>query len=60
MRKEMTSAEIMDRQVMRVRDLTSMTAEQISDVFIRELLRSFYPVDAAKCLIKMMQQTEKK
>jgi len=56
----MTEAEITERQVMRVRELTNMTNEQISDVFIRELLRSFYPVDAAKCLIKMMQQTEKK
>jgi len=56
----MTEAEITERQVMRVRELTNMTNEQISRTYIMELLKTMYPVDAAKCLIKMMQQTEKK
>jgi len=53
-------AEITKRQVTRVRELTNMTNEQISRTYIMELLKTMYPSEAAKCLIKMMQQTEKK
>jgi hypothetical protein len=48
-----------ERQVLRVRELTNMTNEQISDIFIKELLQSFYPSETAEYLMKTSQKMEK-
>jgi hypothetical protein len=36
-----------------------MTNEQISDIFIKELLQSFYPSETAEYLMKTSQKMEK-
>jgi hypothetical protein len=56
----MTEAEITKRQVMRIRELTNMTDEQISRTYIMELLKTMYPSEAAEYLTKTSQNMEKK
>ena len=56
----MTEAEITERQVLRVRELTNMTNEQISRIYITELLKTMYPSEAAEYLTKTSQNMEKK
>jgi hypothetical protein len=51
----MTEAEITERQVLRVRELTNMTNEQISRIYIMELLKTMYPSEAAEYLVKVVQ-----
>ena len=48
----MTAAEITERQVIRVRELTNLTAEQCSRELIAEMLKDDYPRDAA---VKLLQ-----
>ena len=56
----MTEAEITERQVLRVRELTNMTNEQISRIYIMELLKTMYPSEAAEYLVKVVQHYEEK
>jgi hypothetical protein len=54
----MTPAEITERQLKRVRALTNMTDEQISNAFLMELLKTMYPAEAAHYIVNVLCQAK--